>query len=121
MPADGAGIGDAEGVSLTGSLRHLIQIGSPRPRSARVLGAPHLQAHGTSGRALRFCLMAYDGRQLFTRLGTRSAHPSAFVIVALYSLAWLVFSRETFGWHAVATIAIWMMTLFIQRAEHRDT
>ena len=24
-------------------------------------------------------------------------------------------------WHAVATIATWIMTLFIQRAEHRDT
>ena len=24
-------------------------------------------------------------------------------------------------WHSVATLATWAMTLFIQRAEHRDT
>jgi low affinity Fe/Cu permease len=36
-------------------------------------------------------------------------------------MAWLVFSFDTLDWHAVATIATWVMTLFIQRAEHRDT
>jgi low affinity Fe/Cu permease len=63
--------------------------------------------------------MAY--RELLTRFGTWSAHPSAFAIVAVYVLAWLIFSPETFGWHGLATVATWMMTLFIQRAEHRDT
>ena len=29
--------------------------------------------------------------------------------------------RETFDWHAVATLAIWYMTLLIQRVAHRDT
>ena len=28
---------------------------------------------------------------------------------------------ETFGWGAIATLATWMMTLFITRTEHRDT
>ena len=32
-----------------------------------------------------------------------------------------MFQRETFDWHAVATLATWFMTLVIQRAEHRDT
>lgn len=25
------------------------------------------------------------------------------------------------NWHGVATLATWLMTVFIQRAEHRDT
>jgi low affinity Fe/Cu permease len=50
-----------------------------------------------------------------------AAHPLAFVIVVVYVLGWLISSPETFGWHAVAAVATWMMTLFIQRAEHRDT
>jgi low affinity Fe/Cu permease len=33
----------------------------------------------------------------------------------------LIFDRASFGWHGAATVATWMMTLFIQRAEHRDT
>jgi hypothetical protein len=27
----------------------------------------------------------------------------------------------SFNWHAIATLAVWCMTLFIQRGEHRDT
>ena len=30
-------------------------------------------------------------------------------------------SRTTFDWNAVATLAVWLMTLFIQRANRRDT
>ena len=58
---------------------------------------------------------------ILTRLGVWSAHPSAFVVVLLYVMLWLLFSPQTFDWHAVATVATWVMTLFIQRAEHRDT
>ena len=39
----------------------------------------------------------------------------------VYAGLWLVFQRETFDWHAVATLATWMMTLFITRSGHRDT
>ena len=56
-----------------------------------------------------------------TRVGVLAAHPAAFMIVLCYVLAWLLLSFETFDWHAVATVATWVMTLFIQRAEHRDT
>jgi low affinity Fe/Cu permease len=45
----------------------------------------------------------------------------AFAVVLLYAIAWLIFSRQTFGWAAIATLATWMMTLFITRTEHRDT
>jgi low affinity Fe/Cu permease len=56
-----------------------------------------------------------------TNLGVLSANPIAFLIVIFYAALWLVFQRETFDWHAVATLATWMMTLVIQRSEHRDT
>ena len=60
-------------------------------------------------------------RHRLTELGTFAAHPTAFLIVVGYTLSWLVFERSTFDWHAVATLATWTMTLFIQRSEHRDT
>jgi low affinity Fe/Cu permease len=59
--------------------------------------------------------------QIFTAIGVAAAHPTAFLIVIAYAVAWLVFEHETFDWHGVATLASWIMTLFIQRAEHRDT
>jgi low affinity Fe/Cu permease len=33
---------------------------------------------------------------------------------------WLIFDRATFDWNAVATLAVFLMTLFIQRANRRD-
>ena len=56
-----------------------------------------------------------------TRLGVFMSHPAAFVILAAYVGAWILFNREGFDWHAVATVATLLMTLLIQRAEHRDT
>jgi low affinity Fe/Cu permease len=32
-----------------------------------------------------------------------------------------VLNPKSFDWQSVATVATWLMTLFIQRAEHRDT
>ena len=59
--------------------------------------------------------------RFLTHLGTLSARPLAFFIVLLYVAAWMVFSPHTFEWHAVATIVTLLMTLVIQRSEHRDT
>jgi len=56
-----------------------------------------------------------------TRLGVFLAHPAAFVALVLYVAAWLALDPLSFDWHSVATIATLLMTLFIQRAEHRDT
>jgi low affinity Fe/Cu permease len=67
------------------------------------------------------CLYVHTIRQILTRLGTLAAHPIAFLIVAIYAACWLVFSPDTLDWHAVTTLAVWCMTLLIQRAEHRDT
>jgi low affinity Fe/Cu permease len=59
--------------------------------------------------------------QWTTRLGALTSHPAAFLIVLGYGVLWFTFSRHTFDWVAVATLAIWCMTLFIQRADRRDT
>jgi low affinity Fe/Cu permease len=60
-------------------------------------------------------------RELLTRLGVMAAHPGAFAILIVYAVLWLIFDRESFDWHAAATLIVWFMTLLIQRAEHRDT
>lgn len=58
---------------------------------------------------------------ILTHIGTLTSKPAAFLIIGVYAAAWLVFSPSTFEWHSGATLATWLMTLFIQRAEHRDT
>lgn len=60
-------------------------------------------------------------RRSLTRIGVFTSRPAAFLIVISYAVAWLIFESVTFDWHAVATLATWMMTLLIQRAGHRDT
>jgi low affinity Fe/Cu permease len=65
-------------------------------------------------------MICYFGPTL-TQFGVFIAHPAAFLIFFCYVGVWLLFSPGTFEWHAIATVATWLMTLFIQRAEHRDT
>jgi low affinity Fe/Cu permease len=60
-------------------------------------------------------------RQSLTALGVFTAHPAAFLIVAAYGFLWFMLQPQSFDWHGVATLAVWLMTLLIQRAEHRDT
>ena len=60
-------------------------------------------------------------RRSLTSLGVVTAHPLAFLMVAIYGLLWLLLDRQNFGWHGFAVLATWFMTLLIQRAEHRDT
>jgi low affinity Fe/Cu permease len=60
-------------------------------------------------------------RQVLTRLGTVAAHPTAFLIVAVYAILWFVFDRESLDRHGATTLVVWCMTLLIQRAEQRDT
>jgi low affinity Fe/Cu permease len=66
-------------------------------------------------------MLGHSNRSWLTRVGELTTHPAAFGIVAIYGITWLVFSPESFGWGAIATLATWMMTLFITRTEHRDT
>ena len=65
--------------------------------------------------------MPYSLRRVLTGFGMWSSNPAAFIAVSAYAAAWLAFDRESFNWHALATLATWTMTLFIQRAQHRDT
>ena len=60
-------------------------------------------------------------RHTLTVIGVWTARPIAFLIVLIYAVFWIVFDRESFDWHGAATLATWLMTLVIQRAEHRDT
>ena len=58
---------------------------------------------------------------MLTKLGTLTASPFAFGVVLVYAALWIVFEPEKLDWHGAATLATWLMTLVIQRSEHRDT
>jgi len=60
-------------------------------------------------------------RSLLTKMGVYTSRLGAFAIWLAYIVSWLIFDPESHDWHTVATMATWLMTLFIQRAEHRDT
>jgi low affinity Fe/Cu permease len=60
-------------------------------------------------------------RSAITNVGTMTSSPWAFMVLGVYVVFWLIFEPETLDYHGLATIATWAMTLFIQRAEHRDT
>jgi low affinity Fe/Cu permease len=65
--------------------------------------------------------MAKRLQRLLTIAGTWLSRPWAVGAVLLYAILWLIFDFGNVGWHGVATIATLLMTLFIQRSEHRDT
>ena len=56
-----------------------------------------------------------------TYIGQAAGHPVAFLVVIVYAVLWFIFSPATFEWNAVATLAVFAMTLLIQRATRRDT
>jgi low affinity Fe/Cu permease len=58
---------------------------------------------------------------VLTSIGTLTARPAAFVVLLVYAVLWAIFDRESLNLHGLATLCTWAMTLFIQRAEHRDT
>ena len=60
-------------------------------------------------------------RHWTTSVGQVAAHPAAFAIVVIYALFWIILDRRTFDFNAVATLAVWIMTLFLQRSSRRDT
>jgi len=65
--------------------------------------------------------MAKRVQQALTIAGTWLSRPWAVGAVLLYAVLWFGFEPGGLGWHGVATIVTLLMTLFIQRAEHRDT
>jgi low affinity Fe/Cu permease len=65
--------------------------------------------------------VAEQPRQHWTTFaGQAAGHPAAFLVVIIYAMLWLIFSPASFEWNAVATLAVFVMTLFIQRANRRD-
>jgi low affinity Fe/Cu permease len=56
-----------------------------------------------------------------THVGQAAGHPAAFFIVIAYAALWLTLDRSSFDWNAAATLAVWVMTLFIQRTNRRDS
>lgn len=60
-------------------------------------------------------------RHLLTSAGAWLASPWAVAVLGLYTVLWLLLDPDAFNWHAAATLVTLLMTLFIQRAEHRDT
>ena len=60
-------------------------------------------------------------RKTLTWLGVLSSRPVAFLVVLVYGALWIAFAPETLNWQGVVALATWMMTVIIQRAEHRDT
>jgi low affinity Fe/Cu permease len=60
-------------------------------------------------------------RSWLTTIGVSTSHPFAFIIVAVYVAVWIFADPRSFDWESAATVSTWVMTLFIQRAEHRDT
>jgi low affinity Fe/Cu permease len=65
-------------------------------------------------------LAALPKRHWTTHVGQAAGHPAAFLVVIAYALRWPTFDRATFDWNAGATLAVFGMTLFIQRANRRD-
>ena len=59
-------------------------------------------------------------RHWTTQFGQAAGHPAAFLGVIAYAALWLTFARQSFDWESFATLAIFVMTLFIQRANRRD-
>lgn len=59
-------------------------------------------------------------RHWTTSIGQAAGHPAAFLVVVLYAGAWIALDHATFDWNAVATLAVFVMTLFIQRTNRRD-
>lgn len=63
--------------------------------------------------------MVFSNFRWLTQFGVYTATPWAFLIVIAYGGAWAYFGKLDIA--GLATLAVWTMTLFIQRAQHRDT
>ena len=52
-------------------------------------------------------------RRTLTTIGTMASRPAAFLLVPGYGVLWYLLQPATFDWSAVATLSVWLMTLFI--------
>ncbi|WP_348625594.1 low affinity iron permease family protein [Mesorhizobium sp. L2C084A000] len=77
---------------------------------------------GNQGHCPEFFGMAnHPVTSALTSIGTLTSRPAAFLVLLAYAILWMIFERQSLDWHGAATLFTWAMTLFIQRAEHRDT
>jgi low affinity Fe/Cu permease len=83
-------------------------------------GLNNLESHRLL-RSLEIRSMAARKSHWTTTIGQATGHPAAFLVVLLYTAAWLIFDRDHFDMHGVATLFVWLMTLFIERSNRRDT
>lgn len=77
--------------------------------------------HRNGDKAAPLPTMIKNVRHVLTRFGVYTSHPAAFLIVLLYAVLWATIAPDKLDWHGFATLATWLMTLVIQRAEYRDT
>ena len=54
-------------------------------------------------------------RKWLTFVGVSTSHPLAFLVVGVYVIVWLAFDPGSFNWQSAATVATWIMTLFIRK------
>jgi low affinity Fe/Cu permease len=76
---------------------------------------------GTGDTSPGSAFMEKRPQSLLTNAGAWLSRPWVIGLVLVYVMLWLAFEPAHFGWHEIATVATLLMTLFIQRAEHRDT
>lgn len=76
---------------------------------------------GTVGWFPACLVMAKSLQQFLTNAGTWLSRPWVVLAVIVYAVLWLIFDWASFDWHGIASLATLLMTLFIQRSEHRDT
>jgi hypothetical protein len=48
-----------------------------------------------------------------TQIGVLTSRPAAFALVFAYGVLWATIEPHSLNWHGFATLATWMMTLFI--------
>ena len=92
-----------------------------RPRKCGIVWQCCLPVPEPANQNLVCSTMATQLQRFLTNAGTWLSRPWVVMAVLLYTVIWLIFDSRSFGWHGVATIATLLMTLFIQRSEHRDT
>ena len=70
-----------------------------------------------------FCFpdMRASINRFLTSAGAWLSRPWSVAAVAVWTALWVTLDRESFNWQGAASIATLLMTLFIQRSEHRDT
>jgi hypothetical protein len=60
-------------------------------------------------------------RHWLTVFAVMPGRPAASVVIGVYAAAWFTLDSRFLDWLSAATLAMWFMTLVIQRTAQRDT